>query len=314
MKNEIKKTLAEKLNRFHSKWDYLRSRKERCHKKYSTVKSSPIEFPPDGTLKTGLKDIEVPEWLRFPLMTVGYRMGGNYKSCLRSAFMWHNETLNAWTMIGISAFSLAFMIYCLVVLSPKGCDITPFVAMFLSVFIHMPFSVGYHLFLPISPIVYNQWRKLDIMFIFVASCFLTYSLCYFIMPVFATWLITGIAILTSTVAIWKTARLATGEPMNRNIHTMFIATIVLVYYFPILYQGVRDLIDHTFTFAVATMIVVPLTLAFGGCVYANHWPECKYPKKFDLFGRSHQILHILAGVAHAMECFFIYSVYLRFGA
>lgn len=265
------------------------------------------------TLKIGLKDTDIPEWLRFPLMKVGYRMGGNYESCIRSLFMWHNETINAWTMIAISTFSLAFMVYCLLELSPKSGDILPFLSMFLSVFAHMPFSVGYHLFMPISQNVYNKWRKLDIMFIFVASCFLTYSLCYFIMPRIITLLITGVAIVVSFSAITKTRQLAPGQPMNRKTHTMFIATIVSVYYIPILYQGIKDLLDGLLSIAVVTMFFVPMTLLLGGYVYAKHWPECRYPAKFDLIGRSHQILHVLAGFAHAMECFFLYSVYLRFG-
>lgn len=266
----------------------------------------------NNNLKIGLKDTDIPEWLSFPLMKVGYRKGGSYESCLRSLFMWHNETINAWTMIAISVFSLVFNVYCFVELSPKKDDIMPFVAMFLSVFVHIPFSVGYHLFMPISQQVYNKWRKLDIMFIFVASCFLTYSLCYFIMPTWITWLITGVAVIVSFSAIIKTRQLAPGQPMNRKTHTMFIATIVFVYYIPILYQGLKDLLDDTFTVAVSTMFAVPTLLVLGGYVYAKHWPECNYPARFDLLGRSHQILHVLAGFAHAMECLFLYSAYLRF--
>lgn len=263
-------------------------------------------------LKTGLKDTDIPDWLRFPMMKVGYRMGGSYESCLYSLIMWHNETINAWTMIAISSFSLAFMVYCLVKLSPKNGDVWPFIAMFLSVFVHAPFSVGYHLFMPISQKVYNQWRKLDIMFIFIASCFLTYALCYFIMPKWITWLITCVAIVVAFSAILKTRQLAPGEPMNRKTHTIFIATIILVYYIPIFYKGIKDLVDNTFTIAVCTMFVVPIMLLLGGYVYAKHWPECNYPVRFDMLGRSHQILHVLAGFAHAMECFFIYSAYLRY--
>jgi len=270
------------------------------------------ELNTGNELKTGLKDIDIPEWLRFPLMKVGYRVGGNYVSCLRSLLMWHNETIHAWTMIAISAFSLAFMVYCLVELSPKNGDITPFVAMFLSVFVHVPFSVGYHLFMPISQDVYNHWRKLDIMFIFVASCFLTYSLCYFIMPIWITCLITGAALVVSVTAIMKTMQLAPCQPMNRQTHTLFVASIVFVYYIPIVYQGVKDVMDDKFTIAVTTMFIVPMLLVLGGYVYAKHWPECNYPARFDLLGRSHQILHVLAGLAHVMECVFLYSVYLRF--
>ena len=32
-------------------------------------------------------------------------------------------------------------------------------------------------------------------------------------------------------------------------------------------------------------------------IYKNRWPECLYPGKFDVFGSSHQIWHVLTAIA-----------------
>jgi hypothetical protein len=47
-------------------------------------------------------------------------------------------------------------------------DATPFCLLTAAVALHMPFSVGFHLFRGMRPDVYNLWRRLDQVFIFQA--------------------------------------------------------------------------------------------------------------------------------------------------
>lgn len=142
----------------------------------------------------GLRDSQVPEWLRFHGVTTGYRMGGTYGQALLSLFRIHNECVNAWTMIATSAFSTAALAYVLAYIQPVGVNILPFIIFWFSALVHLPFSVGYHLFMPISPTAYNFWRKLDIAFIFVSSIFLTFSLDFFVFPWWGILINTGSAL------------------------------------------------------------------------------------------------------------------------
>ena len=71
-------------------------------------------------LQYGLTSSDVPQWLVFDSITVGYRMGGDYRSCLWSLFRLHNECLNAWTMIWISAFSVCGLVYVLNFVHPSA--------------------------------------------------------------------------------------------------------------------------------------------------------------------------------------------------
>jgi predicted membrane channel-forming protein YqfA (hemolysin III family) len=49
----------------------------------------------------------------------------------------------------------------------------------LSAVLHLPFSVGYHLFMSMDEHTFNVWRRLDIMAIFNVSILLTFSLPYY---------------------------------------------------------------------------------------------------------------------------------------
>ncbi len=107
----------------------------------------------------------------YPYVLKGYRSGGTYSRCLAALFELHTETMNAWTMIVTALLSLV-MLYS-VVGSESGpatwSEGVAFCALTGSVWLHMPWSVGFHLFRGINPQVYNLWRRLDQVFIFVVS-------------------------------------------------------------------------------------------------------------------------------------------------
>lgn len=91
----------------------------------------------------------------------------------------HNESLNAWTMV-ISL--VAGMLLCFQNLQsskPLFMDSLPFYAMLIGQALHTPVSVGYHLFMPISPETANYWRRMDLSLVFVMNLCAAYSLAYF---------------------------------------------------------------------------------------------------------------------------------------
>ncbi len=55
--------------------------------------------------------------------------------------------------------------------------------------------------------------------------------------------------------------------------------------------------------ALVTGTVV--TLIIGGKMYAQHYPERWAPGRFDLVGNSHQLMHLLAMLAHYCEWRFL---------
>jgi len=54
-----------------------------------------------------------------------------------------------------------------------------------------------------------------------------------------------------------------------------------------------DMNHHTFRIYKALFLTY-ITFAIGVFFYASHYPECKKPGHFDVWGNSHQIWHVLA--------------------
>lgn len=266
---------------------------------------------PVTSMRRGLTDGEVPEWLRFPHLTTGYRYGGTHAQALGSLFFLHNETLNAWTMVAASVFSIAANAWALAHERPSPRDAAAFVALCLSALVHLPFAVGYHLFLPISPRVYNRWRRLDVSFIFVASVFLAFALSRFVLPPWATGAVVGVAAAVACAALLQLANLKEGQALNRSAQAGFVGGVVLVYTFPMLCLTVKDAVARTFTVGCLTTLTTFVSLFGGAWAYADCFPERLAHGRYDLVGNSHQIMHVGVAGAHVSEFFFVLDAYRR---
>ena len=100
---------------------------------------------------------EIPLFLKEEYIYTGYRLNGNYYTCLLSLFKIHNETMNAWTMIIGSIISSYYLYYYLNLFQfTNFLDKMPFYCLWLSSILHMPLSVGNHLFLCIDKKTFNQ--------------------------------------------------------------------------------------------------------------------------------------------------------------
>jgi adiponectin receptor len=240
----------------------------------------------------GLRSSDVPRWLRFDGIHTGYRYGGTYYNALLSLFVLHNECINAWTMLlGLVFSSCAFWFVVGTIQTSKTeqhvreTPLTAFAAFHASACLHVPFSVGYHLLMPLSKRVYNVWRKLDIMFIFIASVPLTYALSFFVFPRWATWALTATAASVAASAVKRVSRLKEGEPLHRSSHTRFIAMIAAVYYLPMACQGALDAASGSFSGVLLCVVCVPCALGLGGLAYVHNFPESAVPERLDLVVR-----------------------------
>lgn len=253
-------------------------------------------------MQSGLTAEQVPLWLRCPHLLTNYRLGGTYWICFQSLFAWHNETVNAWTMIVTNL--LSFIALCCS--KCNGLNCIPFYTLWFSALVHMPFSVGYHLFSPIDQHVFNTWKQLDILFIFVSSCFLTFSLGFHVMPLDQNILVTTVAII---LTCWYKCGGGHNIATNKMRNALLVSSIVCIYCIPIIYKCIIDKDILTISFAHTTLLIVVSSIFGTGLLYAKSIPERWFPGAFDLFGRSHHIMHIGVMVAHMAEWYFVYSAY-----
>ena len=261
--------------------------------------------------RIGLTKEQAPPYVTYPFVLRGYRTGGSYKRCLQSLFEWHAETMNAWTMIVGAIISTCLLLWTWSSLELNFTTGLPFIALTTSVWVHMPFSVAFHLCRGMNPQVYNLWRRLDQVFIFQVSILLTFGISYHVY----TW--KGIA--ANTFAAFVVAQLATVDvwnlsptyQRNRNHMVIFVGSIVMCYWFPMLYQAVADFLQGHFTEAAALAAATFAVLQLGGVIFAAGFPEKYFPGVFDAIGYSHQLMHVCASLAHILEYRFLYLMFKR---
>ncbi|GIL74320.1 hypothetical protein Vretimale_2010 [Volvox reticuliferus] len=268
---------------------------------------------PTSNLRCHLRAEEVPEWLHFPFILTGYRLGGTYWSCASSLFIFHNECLNAWTMILGALLSTVSLVFVFNYYSIQGNSASAFILFWTSLIVHLPFSVGYHLFLPISAEVYNVWRRLDMSFILIMSVQLTYGMSYFVYPkLWHTLLATALDFLAAVAGIHTIySSVKEGMQLSRGKVTRWIGLTAVGYYFPIVYQAVMDGRHGVFSVPIVAAFVVPASLIGGAQLYELHIPERFFPGKLDLVGNSHLWMHFGVIIAHLMGFCFVLHTFLR---
>lgn len=240
-------------------------------------------------LVVGLTDAQVEPWQRFPYLVKGYRSGGDHVDCVLSWAQLHNETANIWIMllsvgVGLAVFTKS------VAGVPLGLAFTPFAAAFIGQMAHAPASIGYHTFMCMSKQTASSWRKADLCLIFLMNVCATYALGYFIWGFRGALLSAACVAVPAAYACRHILRMQPGEPLDRKRVVGMLALTNLGYYVPVLYRGALAVLAGRAwpEFAAAALMVV--CHGASGLAYATHWPQCRYPGRFDYLGYSHNIL------------------------
>ena len=252
-----------------------------------------------------------PDYVRYPYVVRGYRCGGTYARCLRSLFELHTETGNSWTMIATFAISLGLLTSTLQAERPTPNHAVAFYAITFSVLLHLPFTVGFHLFRGINATVYNFWRRLDQMFIFIASIFLCFALDYFVFPSWGTSINCSISVLIAIRACTQLWRLKPDFRRNRYRMVLYVSMTVWCYWCPMIYQSVHDIKRAQGWRAPVLTLLTISSVSAGSWCFARGFPECYVPGVFDLIASSHQLMHLGAMAGHIGEFYFILHMYRR---
>lgn len=260
----------------------------------------------EGTVKSV---DSVPNYLQREYIVDGYRVGGGYLSAMRSLFELHNETMNAWTMVWISTASTV----CLWdVWRNMGTIPAPFWMIWLSVLLHFPFSLGLHLFIGISEDVRKTWRTLDVFFIQFCSVLLAGALGYYVcQQYYSVFMSVTLAAFVRNVYSTMVRRRIWNIPKPELAKQ--VAVMVFMYGTPVLIQGFLDFYNGLyFDGAIPYLVVLTIVLEVGRRTYSKHVPEKWAPGQFDYFFNSHQIMHVMALLAHLLEWAFVHHMYKRY--
>ena len=242
----------------------------------------------------------VPSWLHVPHITSGYAIPT--KSAKSLLFSIHNQTINAWSIMFSAIVSIALYIWLLTNHKLDNTQFIVFTSFLISCIIHTPFSVANHILRHQGKLAYSYWKSMDIMFIFIASIFLTFSLSFFIFPLMITM---GLVALSIFIAIYAYRNMLNnkyyglGAKTNKTKHIMCVLMAIVPYIIPIIYGAIVRPELRKLAYGIIA------TLFLCGVIYGTAIPERFFPATFDIVGASHQILHIGVLLAHVMEFIFI---------
>lgn len=218
-------------------------------------------------------------------------------------------------MIGGGALSLAMLACVAVALHYSLPALAPFIALTSAVLLHLPFSVGFHLFRGISSKEYNKWHTLDLMFICITTVLSAFGLSW---HAYSSWqgvlLNTG---LTAAVAACVCLELIGmgphyERPSNHRWQLAALLTAVALFaLWPMLFQTGDVLLRGAASGCHACAKLTSATLILlgvGGWVFAASFPEKYFPYTFDYTLFSHPLMHCCHFAAHILQYVFVWQL------
>ncbi|OTA88171.1 hypothetical protein M434DRAFT_399128 [Hypoxylon sp. CO27-5] len=246
---------------------------------------------------------DLPSWRRDNhFIVTGYRPDSNsYWRSFTSLFYVHNESVNIWTHLLGALFFPTVGLWLYHVIAPRyasadSSDVLVFACFFAGAVLCLGMSATYHAISNHSEEVAKWGNKLDysgIVFLIVGSYVPALYYGLFCLPKLMTIYLYGIFLLglgcgiVSWVEQFRTPR---WRPYRAAMFVgLGVSGVVPVCHGLSIY-GYRSLEERM---GLNWVLLQGFLYIFGAFLYAIRWPERSFPRKFDIWGSSHQLFHIL---------------------
>ncbi|KAI0158040.1 hemolysin-III channel protein-like protein Izh2 [Hypoxylon sp. FL1284] len=278
--------------------------------------ATPTQVAQQSIDKTGEKLTHLLEWDDLPPwkqhgsdhLRTGYRAeSGSIRSCLHSWSYLHNETVNIFSHI-IGAVLFLGLPFCIfrTEIPPRykiatTADVVVCSIYFLGVGVCFTLSALFHTFMCHSEAVCSLGMKLDYQGILLLMWGANVPLIYYSIP----------CELRSQIAYWSLNTLLAGLCSVATFHpsiggphlghmrawlfaTFGFCSVIAPILIGIAKHGIED---QTSRVGLPWILLTALFDGIGVVVYALKFPEQRYPRMFDLFGASHQVMHVMVVLA-----------------
>ncbi|KAF1992596.1 Hly-III related protein [Aulographum hederae CBS 113979] len=240
----------------------------------------------------------------------GYRpISHSYQRSGRSIIKIHNETVNIWShLIGAALFfGLPIPVYR--ELSPRyqsasTADILVFSTFFFGVAICFLLSATFHIVNNHSEhinIIGNQLDYLGIVILMWGSTIPCVYYGFFCDPTLQ-YMYWGMVTIFAAACTYATLRSTFRTPQYRPYRTAMYACLGLSFIIPIIHSIILyGWETQMWRMSLDWMALMAMLNLSGAALYAFRIPEKLFPRRFDILGASHQIMHcmvIFAGFAH----------------
>ncbi|GAA5860768.1 hypothetical protein JCM5353_003115 [Sporobolomyces roseus] len=287
---------------------------------------------PRGTKVGLIKFVDLEEWQRDnSYIRSGYRkLTNSYWKALKTIPHWHNESVNIWSHLIGSFLAIFTLAYLLLDTSPSTsltkhrqgwsapfaglpypfphpkqpsvdyADTLGFAIFLISAATCLGFSALFHTFMAHSMEVAHWWNRLDYIgiVILISGTFVPATHYGFFCDPHLRNLYIGLIYTASAATIYVVISPNARTPAFRRIRTWLFISLGLSAVLPVGHA------IHRYGLEAASANIALFWLALGGAfyivgalLYAERTPERFSPGRFDFFGSSHQIFHILICLA-----------------
>ncbi|KAI1260758.1 mPR-like GPCR protein [Xylariaceae sp. FL1019] len=266
-----------------------------------------------------LRASELPSWaIDNPFLRTGYRpISASMKRCVDSLLHVHNETINIYSHLipAVIAFAGNYFLH---IYFQKHYPAAPVIDR-LAIHIYLTtslicFAISsiYHTLCCHSQTYSAFWLRWDFAGItlqITGSLVSGIYMAFYCQPRLQQlyWTMTIVFGLLSTFIVvnprfqspqWKSLRTSTFMAMGLSAFLPIVHT-VLIYEYDQLYQKT----------GIGNYLIEGLVLTLGTVFFTTHFPESYIPERFDIFGASHQIFHILVVIGALIHMSSLLSVY-----
>ncbi|KAH8662978.1 hemolysin-III related-domain-containing protein [Tricladium varicosporioides] len=248
----------------------------------------------------------------------GYRpASGSFKKSFRSLGYLHNESVNIYShLIGALIFSTIGLILYTVIApryeSAAVSDIIVFGCFFLGAALCLGMSATYHAISNHSPMVAKFGNKLDyvgIVFLitgsFIPSIFYGFYCQQHLQELYWA-MICNLGFGCAAVSIFEKFRTPDWRPYRAGMFVAMGLSAVVPVLHGLKIHGISDMRDRI---GLTWLVLQGILYILGAGLYAARWPERRWPGRFDIWGSSHQIFHVLVVIAAASH---LYGLLLAF--
>ena len=249
-------------------------------------------------------------------LKTGYRLNHNtIPKILKSLTTPHNDLLNIWTHLLPVLFFFIYTSYFYLTTKKENISLIPMYLYFFASLFLFTCSNTYHLMRAHSLDRYVLFRKMDYLSIAVTIYFMSTSIYYYVFY-FSSNLIICYTFI-QTVGFFGMFFFILNPALKKHFRLAQILFVVI---------GVSNLLPFIHAIILATLandgngyldiyyelfliFLEGITFLIGFLFFSTHFPECKYPKTFDIWFNSHTIWHIFINISMWIHFIGLHSIY-----
>ncbi|XP_065830406.1 progestin and adipoQ receptor family member 3-like [Oscarella lobularis] len=260
---------------------------------------------------------EVPsDWRRCLYITGGYRRNLSQSACIKSLFVFSNESVNIWSHLVSFLFFFGVLLWVNFITIPNASlessliDHAVITFFLLCIEFCLFASTGYHLFKCSSdPSVSIIWYRLDIIGIAIAVCGCYIPGLYYGFYCNMVWRRVYVGAVLLVVLFCFLAQFRTQASLHHNCQLVFMYSLAAAFGFIPFVHWILISSSEIISFFAPKVIVFYAVALLGVSFYVSRTPEKLWPGKFNFIGASHQVWHVLIAVSFIWWYYSCISIY-----